>query len=310
MSSALVGYTGFVGSNLCFQHKFDYIYNHSNIRESFGTNPDLLVYCGVPAQKFLANKNPEEDFAIIEDAINNIKMINPKTIVLISTIDVYKNPVDVDETEEIIQEDLEAYGRNRYYLEKWVKENYKNYLIVHLPALYGKNLKKNFLYDLIHIIPSMIKEDKFLELCGSDSYIEKFYQKLDNGFYKYDFTTKGDERELKKHFQSIGFTALDFTDSRASYQFYNLEKLWKHIEMALANDIKILNLATEPVTASEVYSYVKNGEFVNEIFEAPAKYDFKTVYSELFGGRNGYIFDKNFVLEDIKKFVEEQEENA
>ena len=41
--------------------------------------------------------------------------------------------------------------------------NFSNYLIVHLPGLYGKNIKKNFIYDLINIIPNMLKEDKFQE---------------------------------------------------------------------------------------------------------------------------------------------------
>ena len=35
-------------------------------------------------------------------------------------------------------------------------------------------------------------------------------------------------------------------------------------------------------------------------------YDFKTKYYELFNGHNGYIFDKKFILEDIKKFVEKE----
>ena len=83
--------------------------------------------------------------------------------------------------------------------------------------------------------------------------------------------------------------------------------LWNHVEKALDNNIKVLNLATEPVSASEVYSYIKGGTFVNEISKVPAKYDFRTVYDGLFDGKDGYIFDKNFVLEDIKKFVEEQE---
>lgn len=307
MKTILVGYTGFVGSNLCRDYEFDGLYNRENIKDAFGTNPDLLVYSGVPAQKFLANKEPQKDFAVIENAINNIKMINPKKIVLISTIDVYKKPIDVDETEDIVKEDLEAYGRNRYYLEEWVKDNYNDSLIVHLPALYGNNLKKNFLYDLIHIIPSMIKEDKFLELTKEDKYLEKYYQKLDNGFYKYVFSSEAEEKELKDYFEKIGFTALSFTDSRASYQFYNLAYLWNHIEKALDNGIKVLNLATEPVTASEVYSYIKGEKFINEISDNPARYDFKTTYDLLYGGKNGYIFDKNFVLEDIKKFVEDQE---
>ena len=51
---AIVGYTGFVGSNLTASGDFDAKYNSGNIREAFGTKPDLLVYSGLRAEKYLA----------------------------------------------------------------------------------------------------------------------------------------------------------------------------------------------------------------------------------------------------------------
>ena len=41
----LVGYTGFVGSNLYMQHNFNGVYNSSNIKDAYGADPDL---CPVP----------------------------------------------------------------------------------------------------------------------------------------------------------------------------------------------------------------------------------------------------------------------
>lgn len=306
MSVILVGYTGFVGSNLRSQYNFDGLYNSKNIKEAYGKNPDLLIYSGVPAQKFLANKNPEEDFEVIKNAIENIKKINPKKIVLISTIDIYKKPIDVFEDTEVIPEDLEAYGKNRYYLENWVKDNFNDYLIVHLPGLYGKNIKKNFIYDLIKIIPSMLKEEKFLELVKKDNLIENYYEKEDNGFYKCKELNSEEKNMLINYFYNIGFSALNFTDSRGIYQFYNLSYLWEHIQIALKNNIKVLNLATEPITISELYSYIMNKPFVNEISQNIAHYDFKTKYESVFDSKDGYIFDKKFVLDDIKIFVEKE----
>lgn len=303
MKKVLVGYSGFVGSNLCSKEKFDGLYDSKNVQEAYGSNPDILVYSGVPAQKFMANKFPEEDFKIIEGAIENIKKINPKKIVLISTIDVYKEPINVDEDTEIITEDLQPYGKNRYCLEQWVKENFEDYLIVHLPGLYGKNIKKNFIYDLINVIPSMLKEEKYVELVNKNNFIEKYYINQDNGFYKLTDINEEEKVELKKYFNEIGFSALNFTDSRGKFQFYNLGFLWGHIEKALENGIKILNLATEPVQVSEIYEYIKNEKFVNEITNNIPNYNYKTKYDYLFNGKDGYILDKKFILEDIKKFV-------
>lgn len=302
---SLVGYTGFVGSNLCSKENFDGLYDSKNVQTAYGTNPDLLVYSGVPAQKFIANQFPEEDFKIIENAIENIKKINPKKIILISTIDIYKNPINVDEDSIIETENLQPYGKNRYYLEQWVKNNYEDYLIVHLPGLYGKNIKKNFIYDLIHIIPSMLKKEKYEELVQKDDFINKYYKLEENGFYKYKGNvTKDEEDKLKKYFLNIGFSALNFTDSRASYQFYNLSYLWEHICIALKNNIKILNLAVEPIKIEELYEYITGKKFVNQISNNIPEYNFKTKYDKIFGGKNGYLLNKEFILEDIKKFVE------
>lgn len=303
----LVGYSGFVGSNIRNSHEFDGLYDITNIKEAFGKNPDLLVYSGVPAQKFLANKEPEKDFEIIKDAINNIKLINPKEIVLISTIDIYKEPVNVDEDTKIDTNELQPYGYNRYYLENWVKENINKHLIVHLPGLYGKNIKKNFIYDLIHVIPSMLTYEKFEELVNKDSYIKDYYEKLDNGFYKLKDITEEENKKLKEYFNNIGFSALNFTDSRGKFQFYNLKFLWEHIQKARENNLEILNLATEPVLISEVYKHIKGTEFVNEVAQNIPNYDYKTKHSKLFGGHNGYILDKQFILENIKEFVESEE---
>lgn len=303
MKKILVGYSGFVGSNIALNCRFDGYYNSSNIEESYGTNPDLLVYSGVPAQKFMANKFPEKDMEIINNAINNIKKINPNKIVLISTIDVYNTPVNINEDASINELENEPYGRNRHILEKFVMNNFNDYLIVRLPALYGNNLKKNFIYDLIHIIPSMLTEEKFVELCTKNNLIKDYYINQNNGFYKLININKDEENILKNYFNNIGFSALNFTDSRSTFQFYNLSYLWNHISIALDNKIKILNLATEGVKASEIYEYVTGNNFNNEISDIVPNYDYKTNYADLFNGKNGYIFNKQFVLNDIKNYI-------
>ena len=299
---ALVGYTGFVGSNIYSEGKIDAVYNSKNIETAYGTEPDLLIYSGLRAEKYLANNDPEKDMELINQAIENISKINPKKLVLISTVDVLKNPVDVDEMASIETEGLQAYGYNRYQLELWVRDHYKDALIVRLPGLFGKNIKKNFIYDYINVIPFMLKEEKYLELVNKENELEKYYHKQDNGFYKVD--VKEDDKEyLKNIFRKVGFSALNFTDSRSRFQLYNLSRLWNDINKALENNLTTWHPATEPVTAGEIYKYLTGEEFVNELNGVPANYDYKTAYAEVFGGTNGYICDKETVLKEIQKFV-------
>lgn len=303
---ALVGYTGFVGSNICKKTYFDAVYNSKNIENAYGTNPDLLIYAGVRAEKYLANNMPEKDLETIIQAEKNIERINPAGLVLISTIDVFKAPYDVNEKSKIDTENLHAYGYNRYQLETWVRENYSDSLIIRLPALFGDNIKKNFIYDYINVVPSMVKQYKMAELLKKEPLLEKYYQLQDNGFYKILAVKEGEKEFLKKKFIGLGFTALDFTDSRSRFQFYPLDRLWADIQIALNYGIKILHTATEPVTAGELYYYLSGKKFLNELNGTPADYNYKTVYCNLFGGEDGYICGKQEILEKIKVFVERE----
>lgn len=304
---SLVGYTGFVGSNILAsaKNKIDKVYNSKDISDAYGTSPDLLIYAGLRAEKYLANSYPEKDMELVYQAQENIKRINPKKLVLISTIDVLKEPNGKTEADGIDTSGLHAYGLNRYFLEEWVRENYEDALIIRLPGLYGVNIKKNFIYDYINVIPFMLKTDIFNELAEKDNTLRNYYTVQDNGFYKCNELTPLGKQVLKDKFKTIGFTALNFTDSRNIYQFYPLSRLWDDIQIALKNNIKLLHLATEPISASELYEYLAGGLFKNEINFAPVVYDYRTKYSQIFYGENGYIMNKTQVLEDIKRFVGE-----
>lgn len=311
MSLALVGYTGFVGSNIYEKGKesITNVYNSKNIEEAFGTKPDLLIYSGLRAEKYLANNDPDADMATIIQAGENIQKINPKKLVLISTIDVLKDPNGKDEDCTVDTEDLHPYGYDRYQLELWVRKNYPDALIIRLPGLFGKNIKKNFIYDYIHVIPFMLKEDKYMELLQKDHRIDQFYAKQQNGFYQCKGLTNDERIILKQLFKDLNFTALNFTDSRNTYQFYPLDRLWNDIQIALKNDLLLFHPATEPISVNELYTYLTGKKFVNEIVDKPVYYDYKTKYAEMFGGKNGYILNKEELMEKIREFVNEQNKN-
>ena len=302
--NALVGYTGFVGSNLYEAGEFDAAYNSKNIQEAFGTSPELLVYAGLRAEKYLANNAPSKDMNLIIEAEENIRKINPKKLVLISTIDVFKTPSGVNEETAIDTNGLHAYGYNRYQLEIWVRENYPDALIIRLPGLFGKNIKKNFIYDFINVIPFMLKEEKFKELVKKEPDLNDFYQLQDNGFYKVNVDEANRER-LKQIFLQLGFSALNFTDSRSKYQFYNLRRLWNDLKTVIDVGIKLWHPATEPISAGELYHFLTGNEFINELAGIPANYDYRTIHDGLFGGKNGYICSKDSVMNDIRSFCEE-----
>ena len=222
MNTALIGYSGFVGSNIALQSQFTHFFNSKNIDDIRGEEFDLVVCAGVPAVKWWANQNPEEDLKVINTLADIFRSIQTQRFVLISTVDVYPNPFDVDENTLIDVKSVAPYGRHRLMLEHKLQDAFDRFHAIRLPGLFGKGLKKNVLYDLIshNILDKINPESEFqwyplsriwldiqvviennlkitnfaVEPLRSSAIIEQFFQELDIGsepfpLAKYDVQT-------------------------------------------------------------------------------------------------------------------------
>ncbi len=299
----LVGSTGFVGGNLMQSHTFGAACHSTDVGDYYGACPTLCVYCGVPAAMYLANANPEADLDIMRQARENLRKINAKKTVLISSIAVYADSRGMDEKAGMRGDGLPAYGRNRLQLERWVREDFPDSLIVRLPALYGVGLKKNFLFDLHTITPAMLKDGKYMELQEKSDLVRTFYALQGNGFYA--LKSGCDKNALRSFFEGNDFNALSFTDSRSRYQFYNLSRLMADIRLALENGIELVNLATAPLSARDIYEAVTGkSDWSNILDKEPFDYDMRTAYAAMYGGADGYLVNVGEELDDICKFME------
>jgi hypothetical protein len=155
--------------------------------------------------------------------------------------------VDVDEDSSIEPERTGAYGRHRYYLERFVLEHF-DALVVRLPGLFGQGLKKNVIFDLIH---------------GN---------------------------------------RLEAINTAGIFQFYDLANIWKDIQTALEHGLRVVNFSTEPVGVEELAREAFGREFVQRMPQA-ARYDMRSKHAALFGGRDGYLYDKARVLGAMRDFV-------
>jgi dTDP-4-dehydrorhamnose reductase len=150
MTSALIGYTGFVGSTLCGQTRFDDLYNSTNISSIRGKNYDLVVCAGAPAAKWKANQDPELDWANLQMLMGHLDQVKADKFILISTVDVFQMPPPVDEATLVDETIIDHYGRHRARLEGFVYQIFPNLTIIRLPGLFGKGLRKNFIFDLLN----------------------------------------------------------------------------------------------------------------------------------------------------------------
>ena len=152
MNNALLGYTGFVGSHLrenLSPSQTEY-FNSKNVQDLAGREFDT-VYCAcVPAVKWKANKNPDEDYEAIDKLKNVLVSVRCRKFVHISTIDVH-SPQVMDQVEDNVVPADTTYGKNRYALEVFLREAFGDkLLVIRLPAIFGVGLKKNYLYDLMN----------------------------------------------------------------------------------------------------------------------------------------------------------------
>ncbi|HJZ57513.1 MAG TPA: NAD-dependent epimerase/dehydratase family protein, partial [Gemmataceae bacterium] len=150
MTSALVGHTGFVGSNLLRQVRFDALFNSKNIEQIAGQAFGLLVISGMPAAKWMANADPAADRATLERLWAAVRQARAETVIVISTIDVYPSPIDVNEGTPIDPAAQQPYGKHRLMLEQLAAAHFPRVLCVRLPGLFGPGLKKNAIHDLLH----------------------------------------------------------------------------------------------------------------------------------------------------------------
>jgi nucleoside-diphosphate-sugar epimerase len=149
MKSALIGYTGFVGSNLAGAHAFDDLYNTANVEEIRGRSYDLVVSAAARADSHRINQHAEQDRDEIERYVQLLSTVHTDRLVVISTVCIYPGGTSPDETTPLSPEGLTPYGVNRLHMEQQLAARFPT-LTLRLPQLYGRGLKKGIVYDLLN----------------------------------------------------------------------------------------------------------------------------------------------------------------
>lgn len=92
-------------------------------------------------------------------------------------------------------------------------------------------------------------------------------------------------------------------DSRAVYQFYPMQFLWRDVQTALNAGLPLIHFATGPVSIREVAQAAFGRDFQNEVAPLPAVYDMRTQFDALYGGAQGYLYSREQCLSLIGEFV-------
>ena len=147
MRSALIGHTGFVGSNLASRHTFDAQFNSSNIDDIVGSSFDLVVTAGNRADSHRINRHGADDLAEVDGLVDRLAQVEIGKLVLVSTVCVYPGGSTPTESTPLSADGLTPYGANRLHQEERLRSLHDT-LVLRLPQLYGDGLKKGIVYDL------------------------------------------------------------------------------------------------------------------------------------------------------------------
>jgi hypothetical protein len=307
---AVIGNTGFVGGHLCRQHHFEARFNSRNIDEAAGRHYQTVVCAAAPGSMFEANRFPERDRERVEGLIAQLGRIGAQRFVLLSSIAVLGDfDGGYDESTTAFQTDL-AYGRHRRQLEVFCQGHFADCLIVRLPALFGDGLKKNFLFDILNPVPTMLNEEAYQGLLqGSPPALRDALPAVYTwdgrlGMHVVDRTAL-EHSSLRADFDAAvietGLSALRFTHPDSRFQYYDIARLWSDIDRCEEADLRVIHLAPEPLSAGEIYWAITQRPM--PATEARVhREDMRTRHSALWGRDDGYIENAGSVLPRIVQF--------
>ena len=309
MSNALIGATGFVGGSL-LSTDVSHPFHSRNIDQIRGQSFDTVYCAAAPGSMVEANTAPDRDKARIDALIDQLSQVRARQFVLISSIAVLADFAGRDtEDTTAFQTDL-AYGRHRRALEVFCAEHFDRCLILRLPALFGPGLKKNFLFDILNPVPTMLTPARMQaaqEAIGGDltPLLAALYSWDDAvQMHRLDRATldsKAERRALEAALIAANLSAIGFTNPTSTYQFYNLAHLTGDINAALTQGLDVLHLAVEPVPAAEIY-HSATGQHMQQTEVRLHHEDMHTLHAALRGRTGPYLEDKDTVLKDLQGF--------
>lgn len=95
---------------------------------------------------------------------------------------------------------------------------------------------------------------------------------------------------------------LEMINPSSSFQYYDLSGLWADMQVAREASLPLIHLFPEPVKTQLIIDAYFPGIEYGSAPLPEAHYDFRTRYSELYGGPPGYIQSAELVLEHMGTF--------
>lgn len=306
---ALIGHTGFVGGILRHQHSFGFEFNSLTIGNAAGRTFDAVVCAAAPGSMLEANNFPDRDLSQVRALMDQLDNINSSRFILISSIAVLNDFAGGDDEMTTAFQETLPYGRHRRELESFCANRFKTCLIVRLPALFGPGLRKNFFFDLLNPIPSMLRQDVFHRMvedlpANATATLRSIFDWDDAvKMYRLNRTILNSDISSRIALESVvieaGYSATQFHHPDTTYQYYDMSRLWSDISIAENAGCTVIHLAPEPIRAADIFRKLTGRDMPQTSARLHTE-NMHTAFAHLWGHKGHYLDSAETVLERLK----------
>ncbi len=255
---------------------------------------------------FMANRDPDADRRQIDALISRLGDVSARRFVLISSIAVLAGLAAGNDETTTAFEDRLAYGKHRRLLESFCESHFETCLVVRLPALFGPGLRKNFVFDLMNPVPTLIPQGRLDDLLGQlplslREGLIGLYGPDPSGMLRLDrdaLNSNPSRPALDQAIRAAGFSATQFHSRDTTYQYYDMSRLWNDIAIAAEAQVSHIHLATEPLRAADIHARLMGFDMPHTSARVHTE-DMHTRHAALWGRSGSYIEDAGTVMEKL-----------
>lgn len=241
----VIGYRGFVGSAIFEVFSSDDKYETIGIGSDgnvtgFSETLDLIINADGNSSKILADKDPIKDFDMnVNSSLRFLKGFNYVSYIHISTSEVYNDVSNHELTKESAEIDvsqLSNYGVSKLCSEALVKHYAREWIILRLGGMVGKNMKKGPVYDIINLHKLFVSPNCRYQFINTLTVAHIAKQLFERGRYMqiYNVSGKGNV-QLSDIAKLAGIKLESFGDVEYTYNV-NIDKIGNEFDIPSTTD--------------------------------------------------------------------------
>jgi nucleoside-diphosphate-sugar epimerase len=239
----IIGAEGFVGSAFARHLRQKRVelrqVTRKNYTEYAGCESDVVIEAACNSKKFLAEKDPLQDFELsVTHRLRTLQDFPAEFHLHISSVDVYSDltkPETTMETNAINIRESSHYGFNKLLAEQLVQHYAKHWLIFRLAGMVGMGLRKNPIFDILNRQPIFIHPDSQYQFMPTYEVARIVWNLYEKGIESEIFNLCGEGLISPREVAKIAGCELIESDESKNFEprivDINVEKIKTHVKL-------------------------------------------------------------------------------